>query len=77
MRGEEFFKNRQGKLGYSPLLVMLPDFILSSTTFKLGFLSSVAVVFACAVFCASFYECCFGGFGGEFGGFGFQVFGPF
>lgn len=77
MRGEEFFKNRQGKLGYSPLLVMLPDLILSSTTFKLGFLSSVAVVFACAVFCASFCECCFGGLGGEFGGFGFQVFGPF
>ena len=77
MGGEEFFKNRQGKLGYSPLLVMLPDFILSSTTFKLGFLSSVAVVFACAVFCASFCECCFGGLGGEFGGFGFQVFGPF
>lgn len=56
---------------------MLPDLILSSTTFKLGFLSSVAVVFACVVFCASFYECCFGGLGGEFGGFGFQVFGPF
>lgn len=57
--------------------MMLPNLILSSTTFELGFLSGVAIVFACAVFGASFYECCFGGLGREFGGFGFEVFGPF
>lgn len=56
---------------------MFPNLILSSTTFELSFLSSVAIVFACAIFCASFHECCFGGLGRKFGRFGFQVFGPF